>query len=227
MDQPIFAVHQKPDMSRGEFVAPAPTGSDANLWVEFYTAPSPTPNAAKSDEVGHPVYEDVPWIKILVPGDRTKAYDRPAKLELDGPNDQVPPDHRRFPQQWQAYTQQTTKATVGLPVEEWSAITRSEAQMFKRMDIHTVEQLAGLPDTALSWLGARVHREKASAWLQSAKDHAGESRLARENEQLRAQLVVLQDQVRELAARVGESPADPIGDAIKRGPGRPPKERNV
>jgi hypothetical protein len=214
-----FAAH-KVDMPRGETVAMAPTGSDANLWVEFYTAPSPTPNTAKSDEAGYSVYEDIPWIKILVPGDRTKAYDRPAKLEFDGPNDQVPPDHRRFPQQWQAYQQQSTKAVVGLPVEEWSSITRSEAQMFKRMDIHTVEQLAVLPDHALSWLGARVHREKASAWLQSAKDHAGEARLAKQVEQLQAQIEALMNQNRELAERLGDSEDEPT----PRRPGRPRKD---
>lgn len=214
-----FAAH-KVDMPRGETVAMAPTGSDANLWVEFYTAPSPVPDLSKSDEAGYPIYEDVAWIKILVPGDRTKAYDRPAKLAFEGPNDQVPPDPKRFPEQWNAYKSQSTKATTGLPMEEWQAVTRSEAQMFKRMDIHTVEQLAELPDSSLSWLGARKHRDQAKAWLESAKDHAGEARLAREVEQLRAQNEVLQAQLQELAERLGET----IDPAMPKRRGRPPKD---
>lgn len=212
-----FAAHQiAPNQENATM---APTGSDANLWVEFYTGPSPLPDPNKSDEAGFPVYVDVPWVKILVPGDRTKSYDRPAKMAFDGPGDQTPPDPQRFPQQWSAYKSQSTKANVGLPIEEWAAISRSEAQAFKRMDIHTVEQLAGLTDTALSWLGARQRRDQAKAWLESAKDHAGEARLAKENEQLKAQVEALADQVKELSERLGESV-----EPARRGPGRPRKD---
>lgn len=220
MEQTYFAPHQSPAMARGEFVAMATTGSDANLWVEFYTRPSPMPDPVKSEEEGRDIYVDVPWIRILVPGDRTKNYDRPAKLKSDGPNDQVPPDTVRFPQQWQSYLSSSTRATVGQPIEEWPPISRSEAEQFKRMDIHTVEQLAGLPDSSLTWLGGRKRRDQAIAWLQSAKDHAGEAKLAHENDQLKAQVEALSHQVQELAERLGES----IEPAMPKRRGRPPKE---
>lgn len=214
-----FAAH-KIDLPPGEYVGMAPTGTDQNLAVEFYTRPSLLPNQEASDAAGYPVYKDVPWIRILIPGDRTKSYDRPAKLESEGPNDQTPPDHLRFPRQWQAYKQQTTKAVVGLPLEEWPAITRSEAESLKRMDIHTVEQLASMPDSSVTWLGGQKRVQQAKAWLESAKDHAGEARLSREVEQLRAQVESLLAQNKELADRLGNEHSE-----VRRGPGRPRRDQ--
>lgn len=213
----MFAEH-KVEMPRGQTVATASTGSDAGLYVEFYMHPSPHPDIALSEEAGYPIHQDIPWVKILVPGDRTKQWDRPAKLKMDDPTDIVPPDTVRFRAQWDMFQNNSRKATTGLPIEDWAAITRSEAEAFKRMDIHTVEQFAAMPDSSLSWLGARQRRDQAIAWLASAKSHAGEAALAKKNEQLQAQVDALTLQVKDLADRLGEDIAPAEG---KRKPGRP------
>lgn len=213
-----FAEH-KVDMPRGATVAMASTGSDQNLYAEFYLAPSQYPDPVLSEEAGFPIHKDVPWVKIMVPGDRTKQWDRPAKLNPDDPTDTGPLDHLRFKTQWEAFKNNTREAATGLAIDQWPAITRSESDAFKSMQIHTVEQLAALPDSSLTWLGGRQRRDQAVAWLATAKDHAGEAKLAKENEQMRAQIDALTLQVKELAALTGKDiePAKKIG--------RPPKVR--
>jgi hypothetical protein len=215
-----FAQH-KVDMPRGATVAMASTGSDQNLYVEFYLAPSQYPDPILSEEAGFPIHSDVPWVKIMVPGDRTKQWDRPAKLSMDGDADTVPPDNVRFRQQWQAFQENTRAPVTGLAIEQWAAITKSESDAFKSMQIHTVEQLSALPDSSLTWLGGRHRRDQAIAWLNSAKDHAGEAKLAKENEQMRAQIDALTLQVKELAALAGKD----IEPAQAKRMGRPPKVR--
>lgn len=203
------------DMPRGATVAMATHGTDDGLYVEFSMAPSPNPDPELSEEAGYDVFTDIPWVHILVPGDRTKEWFRPAKLRMDDSSDTVPTDVQRFPRQWAAFQDQSKKSATGLPIEEWPAITKSEAQAFKRMDIYTVEQLAALPDTALNWLGARQRRDQAKVWLESAKGHAVEMKLTKENDQLRAQIEAMQRQIDEMAERFGE-------DQPRRR-GRPPK----
>lgn len=208
------------EMRRNETVAMATHGNDAGLYVEFRMAPSPYPNPEKSEEAGYPVYEDVPWIRIMYPGDRTKVTDRPAKLKKDDLSDTVPTDNVRFRDQWDAFQDVTKKATSGFPIEEWPLMTRSEAEFLKGQGIHTVEALANLPDSSLTWLGARQRKNQAQAWMESAKEHAVESKLAKENEQLKSQIEALETQLHELAESVGK----PL-DAPKRR-GRPPKHED-
>lgn len=205
------------EMRRNETVAMATHGSDQGLYVEFRMAPAPHPDLEKSEEAGYPVYDDIPWIKIMYPGDRTKVTDRPAKLKKTDQTDTVPPDTVRFREQWEAFQDMTKKATSGFPIEEWQLITRSEGEFLKAQNIHTVEQMASLPDVALTWLGARRRRDEAIAWIDSAKGHAVESKLARENEQLKSQIEALTAQMHELADKVGE----PLEAPKRRG--RPPK----
>jgi hypothetical protein len=215
-----FAEH-KVDMPRGATVAMASTGSDQNLYAEFYLAPSLHPDPDLTEEAGRPIHIDVPWIRIMVPGDRTKQWDRPAKLRPDDPTDTGPLDHLRFRAQWDAFQNNTREAESGLSLDNWPPLSKSEANAFKQMNIYTVEQLAALPDSSLTWFGGRKRRDEAKAWIESAKNHAGEAKLAKQNEQLQAQVDALTLQVKELAALAGTEIEPATG---KRKPGRPPKE---
>ncbi len=70
----------------------------------------------------------------------------------------------------------------------------------RALGIHTVEALAGLPDTALTWFGAPKYREMAISFIKQAKEGAGSLKLAAENEALKADVESLKEQVKQLAA---------------------------
>lgn len=185
----------------GQSVAVASHGDDAGLFVEFRT--EAVQNHAKSRAEGRAIFEDTPFITIMFPGDKTKRVERPVKMEddVDGPSDLT-----RFPRQWARFQAQEEQAGDGLPVQQWPTLSKSQALELKAMGIHTVEQLAALPDTALNWLGARELRTQAQAWLEKAGAHAAESRLAAENAQLREQMAAMQKQMSDLAEQVKKAP---------------------
>lgn len=170
-------------------------GSDAGLFVEFYM--KSIKMEFDSTKAGRYIGKDVPFIRIRFPGNKLHAPDRPAKLEYnDGEDQSMPLDNRRFPQQWNAFIAQKEQAQVGTPLEEWAILNKSEVLEMKSLHIHTVEQLAMAPDTALTWLGAREIRKKAMAFLAQAKDGEEINRLIAKNETLENDIAFLKEQMR-------------------------------
>lgn len=179
-------------------------GSDAGLYVEFRM--DALQDHAKSEAEGRPIFVDTPFVTIMFPGDKTKKIDRPVKLkdDVDGPS-----DSRRFPRQWEQFKAQEVQSAEGLPIEQWSVLTKAQALELKAMGIHTVEQMAELPDTALTWLGARALRDQAKSWISNAGAHKVESKLATENARLQDQVAALTLQMKDLAYRVEKSETKP------------------
>lgn len=180
---------------------------DEKLLVSIYTRSVQHP--AKTEEAGHPVFEDVPFIKIQVPGDPTTVVD--TKLR----------DHhkRRFPRHWAHFQQYQNAAPVmGTPLAEWAAVSRSQADNLKVVGVMTVEQLADLTDAQIQriGMGGEQLRRKAQAWLKQAQEGAGALASAGRMSELEESNKMLQAQVAELMAAM---------NAPRRG--RPPKEQEA
>lgn len=184
-------------------------GGDESLIVTFYM--ESVLQGHESERAGRPIYKDVPFIWIRFPGDRTREVRR--KVDMVGKNGATP-DPVRFPRQWAAFERQQVQVQEGTPIEQWGPISKSHALTLKGVNVHTVENLAAVPDSALHNLGhgARELRDKAIAWLKAASDSAETTRLAAENQHLKDELTALKEQVAELAK--------------KRGPGRPRKDED-
>lgn len=166
-------------------------GGDENLIVTFSMEPVLQGDA--SEKAGRPIYKDTAMVHIRFPGDRTREVFTRAK-----------PEHQhRFPRQWAQFQQKVSQGHVGTPLEEWGPISKSHALTLKGVNVHTVEHLASVPDSALHNIGhgARALRDKAIAWLKAATDGAETTRLAAENQALRDDVAALKEQVAELAAK--------------------------
>lgn len=187
-------------------------GDDAGLYVEFSI--EAVQNEHKSTEAGRPIFEDKEYITIRIAGDNKTVRRRPVSLKWKG---DVPPDSERWPRQWQAFKNQQTQTVEGTPLTEWGMITKSDAMSMKALNIHTVEQLAELGENNMQWMGARMMRDKAKAWIAQSQGNAGLSKLQAENETLRNDLEALKNQ---MAALIDAKPEL----AEKRKPGRPAKE---
>ena len=183
------------NLAPGQTYGMASHGDDTGLYVEFRT--ESVVDGIKSREEARTVHHDVPYIKIMFPGDKTKVVDRPVKMEDD---DTGPSDLNRFSRQWTQFQKQQEQTVDGLPINEWPPISKSQANDLKSMGIHSVEQLSVLPDSALTWLGARELREQAKAWLDKAGAHASATKLASENARLQAQIDAMQEQIKALGA---------------------------
>lgn len=187
-------------------------GDDSKLYVEFRM--EAVHMGAESEKQGRPIYKDVPYIEINFPGDRTKKIYRPVKMEADH---QSPADPVRFPRQWGAFQNQQEQVQMGTPIEQWGPLTKSQAMELKAMRIHTVEQLAGIPDQNLTWLGAREMRDKAEVWLKQAGNGKEVLRLEAENVQLREDLAQQKEQLKELADRLDALTSQKASAPAKRG----------
>ena len=185
----------QPNLRNGQSVGMAKHGDDAGLFVTFYTESVEAP--FESEQRGYTVFKDVVYVHIMFPGNRSTEVRRPARLKAEGGH---PADIQRWPRQWEAFQSQSVVTSVGMPVTEWAPLSKSQALMLKAMNIHTVEQLAEVPDHALTWLGARDMQVKAQTWLKSAANSAEALRLQADNDRLRADIDALKAQVAELAA---------------------------
>jgi hypothetical protein len=162
-------------------------GNDSNLYVEFTM--EAIHQTFESAREGRPIFKDVPHIRIMFAGDKTKVVFRPVEEQ----------DKHRFAPQWAAFERQEEQVQSGTPVTEWSPLTKSEAMELKSMNIHTVEALANLPDSGLNWLGGREMRNKAQKYLEVSKDSAVLTKMAAENSKLQADIDALKEQIKQLA----------------------------
>ena len=95
-------------------------------------------------------------------------------------------------------------AQTGTPLKAWPVIDARQAADLAAIQIYTVEDIAGLSDGNLArvGMGARELQAKAKAFLAAAKDTAEVQRLAAENERKDARIGQLEQQLRDLSAKV-------------------------
>lgn len=188
----------------GPHVLTAVYGDDAKLRVEFFN--EAVQQAAESAAAGRPIFKDVPFIRIRFPGDPTRETTRPVRFE-PAKSHPYPPDNVRFARQWMAFQAKQEQPLEGTPLEQWPPLSRAQVLELKAVHVHTVEHLAGVPDSSLHNLGmgGRDLRARAQAWLKDATAGAAAGALAVENAELKDRLAQLEAQMAELAS--GQAPA--------------------
>lgn len=152
---------------------------------------------------GRPMFRDVAYVQILVPGNNKDIMDRAVKEE----------DKQRWPRQWAAYQNGQEQVLEGTPLGEWPLMRPAQIAQLNAVNIRTVEQIADASDAAMQGIGmgARELQAKAKAYLASAKDSKGA-------EALQDEVVTLKAEVERLTAENAE-----LQKNQKKSPGRPPK----
>ena len=167
-----------------------PHGSDNNLIVEFYKRA--VQNRTKTMAEGRPIFDEVDYVKILVPGDRNTTVDTRVDSRYQ----------RRFPRQWAQFQMNESQALSGFPLREWPAITRAQAEELAHLNVYTVEQLSTLPDVYGSKLmGFHDLKRKAETYLAAAKDNAFVEKVSAQNAELKVQLDATQQELARLSAK--------------------------
>lgn len=153
----------------------------------------PIQNRVKSEQEGRPVFDGFDYVQILIPGDPRSVPDRPVKDE----------DKLRWPEAWARYQErkagkEVPDGIIGTPVSEWPFVTATRVAELKAIGIHTVEQVANMPDARLGHLGpdgAKL-KERAAQYLSTA------SEVERE---LRTQLEEKDAELADLKAQMGNA----------------------
>jgi len=160
---------------------------DARLSVRFYVRA--VKNEYETNAQGRPIFSDVDYVEILVPGDNTTTIDTPVRDE----------HKKRFPLQWAHFMNQKggDQREIGTPLAEWTQITKSQAEELRALKFFTVDSIASASDQNIMRIGMiagmspYAFREKAQQFLKLASNVAvvneAEER-AKEAEQKNAEL---------------------------------------
>lgn len=164
----------------------------------FYTRAVEDKRASRVE--GRPVFKDVPFVKIRIPGQSNSEWDQPAKEE----------DKIRWARAWAAYEAQQDGLADGTPLNEWAYLKPSDVATLRAAGIYTVEQCSAMSDGALGNVGprAREWRDRAKQFLQGTSET---------EKQLRAEIAELRATVNMLRQRASVEDADVSPSQLARG----------
>ncbi len=157
-------------------------------------------DGAASKKEGRPVYREVAWVEIIIPGNNRDIVDRPVTDD----------DKNRFPMQWANFQNQREEPLEGTPIKEAPWLGRAQVAMLEHLNILTVENLAGIGDVEIQNLGpgGRDLVAKAKNWIEMAKEGAVNNAAISEMKLLRAENEELNEKINALMAKVANM-ADP------------------
>lgn len=188
----------------------------SHLHVEFFT--DAVHNVRKSAEEGRPIYDDVEKVRIRLAGDPKSVLVAPAH-SASSMRDPQTNERLTYAQlhrgPYEAFKRNEAYIGTGTPLSELTFLTASKRKELAGMNIHTAEALAGLDGANLSRLGmgGRELKTQAEAWIAKATGSAGISKLAAENEALKARLDAMEAMMAENAP-AKDVPADKLSDVI-------------
>lgn len=199
-------------------------GADSRLAVSFYKRSMKQED--DSIAAGRPIFKEFDFVRICVPGDNLTEIDTYAN---DG--------HKaRFPRQWAHFQNQvgSNESIIGTPLEQWTQISRSQADELKGLKFPTVESIAFASDQQLQRIGMAAgmspfaFRDKAKAFLNLAEKVGNDNQREAEIEKLRQENEALKaDSDAKLAKQQAQIDALMAMMAEKKPKGRKPKEVEV
>jgi len=174
-------------------------GDDTKVWAEFRM--HAVVDGVASKEAGRMIRRDVPYIKIIQPGEsRLSIYDQPA----------TDADVMRFPRQWAQFKAGQEQGVTGTPLSELFPESPAIVDNLKTISIRTVEQLAECNDSAIQniGMGGRAWVDKARAYIAHADKGKGFHELAARLESLELKGREKDDRIAALEAALAEASAN-------------------
>jgi hypothetical protein len=179
------------DFNVDDFRANKQREADKGLLVKFYVKARQDKKA--SAKAGRPVFDDVDYISIMVPGIRAGGVARPASAR----------DIARFPEHYKAFKDRTAEvgSNMGTPLAEWPLVTRGQVEEMAFLRIKTVEQLAAVSDAnSANIMGFHTLKAKALVWIETAEAGKAAADLQAELDKRDVQIAELTAAVEKLTA---------------------------
>lgn len=182
------------------FKEPKAPANTPPLLLFFSEVPVKNERASKN---GPPVFDVVHQVRVVVAGskgDEGPIYEL-ARKKCDSDEWKIDQfAYSRFGKPYEDWRAGRVAADAGTPLEQWPLMDVAMVAAFKAANVFTVQQLASLPDGALDNAirrGGREWRAKAQAWLDEAKQAAGDV-------EARATIARQQEEIDQLKAQVSE-----------------------
>lgn len=171
----------KPDETR--FAA------DNKLYIEFFRKPVMQPG--KSREAGRAVYEEVDYVRIHVPGDKSSVIERPLSQQ----------DIFRFQDRYNKWKAGQEEAVTGTPLSALPGMNASKVEEYRFFKIITVEQLADANDNlGGKFMSFQSDKQRAKAFMEVAANNAPIEKMNAELQKRDAEIENLRTMVEALQA---------------------------
>jgi len=164
----------------------------------------PVQDFAATEREGRAVYVNKERVRVHVAGDPLSAASHPVDANIIA----------RYREQYEKWKRGKDENNIaGTPLSKWPMATPNLIRELEFLNIVSVEDLSNVSDANVSnFTDGRALREKATAWLATAKDTAAAMRYAADNQKLRDEmaelrkLVVKSDSKSDLVAQAGSQP---------------------
>lgn len=199
-----------------------PDGSALRIWKDT------AQNKFLSEREGRALFDEVIYVEVISPGSRDSTPIFEVKRTFAPEMGLSQPklglkyaEYKQFIEDFEKNAEIDASLT-GTPLAQWAEMTRTMAASLKAQQVYTVEALANLPDSRLSIVGpdGRTWREKAAAFIASAKDSAYVTTLAADLERTRQELAERDERIAALAAQVEALQAQSASGAAPTGKGK-------
>jgi hypothetical protein len=163
--------------------------ADSKLYVEFFRKPVMQPG--KSREAGRAVYEEIDYVRIHVPGDKSSVIERPLSSH----------DVFRFQERYNKWKAGQAEAVTGTPLSALPGMNASKVEEYKFFKIVTVEQLADANDNlGGKFMSFQQDKQRAKAFMDVAANNAPIEKMNAELAKRDAELEELRSMVTALQA---------------------------
>ena len=185
--------------------------NDAQLLVKFSIHSELS--QFKSKQQGMPIYDDVEIITIMNPGEKEPTIIAATEMHK-----------RRFPKQYEAFKAGLDGDHGGTPLDLLFPSSPSTVKALKAFNVYSIQQLSVIDDSAAGQIPMGITlRDKAKAYLKNAGSGQNFHALEEQQKQI--------DQLKAMLAEAGitppETPAVTETTEVRRGPGRPRKEKET
>ena len=174
-----------------DFAKPDETrfAADNKLYVEFFRKPVMQPG--KSREAGRAVYEEIDYVRIHVPGDKSSVIERPLSEQ----------DVFRFQDRYNKWKSGQSEAVTGTPLSALPGMNAAKVEEYKFFKIITVEQLAEANDNlGGKFMSFQQDKQRAKAFMEVAANNAPIEKMNAELAKRDAELEELRSMVTALQA---------------------------
>lgn len=150
---------------------------------------------AESKRQGRAVFEDVEYVRIEIPGESKLM---PVRRVADE-------DRARWPKSYEAFTAGLDQPLNGTPIGEWPLLSPAQVETYRAARIRTVEDLANLPDSAMTILGPDGFKLRAAARRFIAPAPVRERELQTALEERDARIAALEARINQLSPTAAEA----------------------
>jgi len=174
------------DLNPDDFLDYKQSEADKALAVKFLT--KSVQDKVETLAQGRPIFREVVYIDIRIPGERDSAFCGPAtRAHVE-----------RFPEHYRAFRSRTKdEEVVGTPLAEWPLVTRSQVDELAFFNVKTVEDLVNMPDSSNhQFMGINVLKSKAKDFLEANKGKKElQAEFDKREQALQNQLKAMQEQL--------------------------------